>query len=101
ASNLPSLEADPVRLRQVLGILVTNALQHTPRGGTVRIRGDLDGGDPRAVEVSVSDTGTGISAEDLPRVFERFYKSKESKGSGLGLPIARHLVLLHSGEIAA
>jgi len=101
ASDLTPLEADPVRLRQILAILVTNALQHTPHGGTVGIRGGLGGGDPRAVEVSVSDTGTGISAEDLPRVFERFYKSKGSKGSGLGLPIARNLVLLHGGEITA
>jgi signal transduction histidine kinase len=100
-SGLPPLEADPMRVRQVLGILVTNALQHTPRGGTVRVRCALNGGDPRTVEVSIADTGTGIAAEDLPRVFERFYKSKGSKGSGLGLPIARNLVLLHGGDIAA
>ena len=99
--GLPALEVDPVRVRQILGILITNALQHTPRSGTVGIRGALDGGDPRGVAVSVSDTGAGIAAPDLPRVFERFYKSKGSKGSGLGLSIARHLVLLHGGEITA
>jgi signal transduction histidine kinase len=101
APGLPRLEADPVRLRQILGILVTNALQHTARGGSVRVRCSANGGHPSTAEVTVSDTGTGISAEDLPRVFERFYKSKGSRGTGLGLPIARNLVLLHGGEITA
>jgi signal transduction histidine kinase len=101
SSDLPALEADPVRVRQILGILLANALQHTGRGGSVSVRCGLDGGDPKTVEVSVADTGTGISPEDLPRVFERFYKSNGSRGTGLGLPIARNLVLLHGGDIAA
>jgi signal transduction histidine kinase len=101
SSELPPLEADPVRVRQILGILLVNALQHTGRGGSVRVRASLDREEPRTIEVSVLDTGTGISAEDLPRVFDRFYKSKASRGTGLGLPIARNLVLLHGGEIAA
>lgn len=53
------------------------------------------------VEVSVSDTGEGISPDDLPRIFDRFYKSKDSRGSGLGLAIAKNLVAMHGGEITA
>jgi two-component system sensor histidine kinase BaeS len=101
--DLPSLEIDPVRVRQVLGILLTNALQHTPAGGSIRVAGRADGaGAPaEAVSVSVTDTGSGIAPEDLPRIFDRFYKSPQSKGSGLGLTIARNLVAAHDGRIEA
>jgi signal transduction histidine kinase len=102
-SELPSLEIDPIRIRQVVANLLMNALQHTDPGGRVHVRCELqgDGARPDAIVVSIADTGRGITPEDLPHIFERFYKSKESRGSGLGLPIARHLVTVHGGTIAA
>jgi two-component system sensor histidine kinase BaeS len=97
----PSIvQADPSRIRQVLENLITNALRYTPRGGIVYVEctRSLSG---ESVEVSVADTGQGIPADELPHVFDRFYKSRDSKGSGLGLTIARNLVAAHGGEITA
>ena len=96
--DCPLVEIDPLRLREVLVNLVSNALRHTPRGGEVRISASLDSG---RLRLSVADNGTGIAPEDLPHIFERFYKTADSSGSGLGLAIARNLVLAHGGEIAA
>lgn len=97
--GLPPAEVDPERIRQVLNNLVSNALRYTPAGGTVRVRCSAGGADQ--VVLSVEDTGPGIPAEDLPRVFDRFYKSKDSRGTGLGLAIVRSLVRAHGGEISA
>jgi len=97
-SDLPLLDLDPERMRQVLSNLIANALRYTPPGGTIGVR--ARGGDP-LVTVSVSDTGAGIPADDLPHVFDRFYKSGDSRGTGLGLAIAKNLVAAHGGEIAA
>lgn len=94
----PLVDVDPLRLREVLVNLVSNALRHTPHGGEVRITALVEGGELR---LAVADSGTGISAEDLPHVFERFFKTPDSSGSGLGLPIARNLVLAHGGQIVA
>ena len=96
---LPTLELDQARLRQVIGNLLTNALRFTPAGGTVRVAVAAagDGG----VEISVTDTGSGIAADELPHIFDRFYRSADSGGSGLGLPIARSLVEAHGGTIDA
>ncbi|HTD48202.1 MAG TPA: sensor histidine kinase, partial [bacterium] len=98
--GLPPAEVDPERIRQVLNNLISNALRYTPNGGTVRVRCSA-GPAPGQVILSVEDTGTGIQAEDLPRVFDRFYKSKDSRGTGLGLAIAKSLVQAHGGEISA
>ena len=98
AAPLPELDVDPVRMREVLHNLVVNAVRHTPRGGSVRIEARADG--PRAV-FSVADTGSGIPPDDLPHVFDRFWKSADSGGSGLGLAIAKGLVEAHGGEIRA
>jgi two-component system sensor histidine kinase BaeS len=100
APDLPLLELDPVRLREVAGNLIANALRYTPRGGCIRLECSLDksNGD---VAVSVSDTGRGIAPEELPHIFDRFYKSADSRGSGLGLAIAKNLVAAHGGEITA
>ncbi|WP_030676085.1 sensor histidine kinase [Streptomyces cellulosae] len=104
----PWLEADPVRMRQALGNLVSNALRHTPSGGTVTLsaRRDGDGGAKGDGDVllQVADTGTGIAADDLPHVFDRFWRAEKSRsrrtgGSGLGLPIVRHLVAGHGGTV--
>ncbi|EDY58849.2 MULTISPECIES: HAMP domain-containing sensor histidine kinase [Streptomyces] len=99
----PWLDADPVRMRQALGNLVSNALRHTPAGGTVTLSARRDGDDS---VLEVADTGTGIAPDDLPHVFDRFWRAEKSRsrrtgGSGLGLPIVRHLVAAHDGTVAA
>ncbi|TFH36671.1 MAG: HAMP domain-containing protein, partial [Dehalococcoidia bacterium] len=99
---LPPANIDPGRIRQVLRNLIENALRHTPQHGTVRVSA-LTG--PRGfVLIQVSDTGTGISHEDLPHVFEHFYKADPSRergrgGSGLGLAIVKQLVEAHGGSV--
>ncbi|MFJ1807971.1 MULTISPECIES: sensor histidine kinase [unclassified Streptomyces] len=99
----PWLDADPVRLRQALGNLVTNAVRHTPPDGTVTLTARGDG---ERVALEVADTGTGIGADDLPHVFERFWRAEKSRsrrtgGSGLGLPIVRQLTVAHGGTAEA
>ncbi|MEV7912859.1 HAMP domain-containing sensor histidine kinase [Streptomyces griseus] len=115
----PALRADPVRLRQAVGNLVSNAVRHTPEGGRVTLsayasdayaggdEGD-DGGKAcdGTVVIEVRDTGSGIPAEDLPHVFDRFWRAEKSRsrrtgGSGLGLAIVRKLVEAHGGTVEA
>lgn len=96
------IDADPARLRQLLLILIDNALQHTPAGGKVSIGVAREDGHAL---IRVSDTGEGIPAADLPHIFERFYRAdkargRDSGGSGLGLAIAKWIVDAHHGEIA-
>lgn len=96
-------ECDEGRVSQVLHVLLDNAIVHTPAGGTVTVAVAARGGH---VELEVRDGGPGIAPEHLPRVFERFWRadaarSRERGGAGLGLAIARELVELHGGEIAA
>lgn len=98
--EMPLLDLDPVRMREVLANLIANALRYTPPGGRVCVTGQGHQAEQRVV-ISVSDTGTGISPEILPHIFERFYKSGDSPGTGLGLAIARNLVISHGGEISA
>jgi two-component system phosphate regulon sensor histidine kinase PhoR len=97
--DLPEIYADSSRLGQVLRNLLHNAIKFTPEGGQVilKARQDVD-----IVEFSVADNGIGIPADDLPRIFERFYKADHARsedGTGLGLAIARHLVEAHGGRI--
>jgi signal transduction histidine kinase len=102
--EVPLLDVDPVRIREVVGNLVGNALRHTPAGGSITIsarRAAADGPDAGSVELAVRDTGAGISPDLLPHVFERFARGPDSSGTGLGLSIARGLVELHGGTIAA
>ncbi|MDP8908816.1 MAG: ATP-binding protein [Chloroflexota bacterium] len=99
--GLPSLEADGAKIEQVLVNLIHNAIKFTPPGGTITVGARHV---RRRLEISVSDTGVGIPAEDLPRLFERFYKSdkaRRSGGTGLGLAIAKHIVQAHGGTIWA
>jgi two-component system OmpR family sensor kinase/two-component system sensor histidine kinase BaeS len=110
--GLPSVQADPDRLAQVLRNLLVNALRHTPPGGSVTVTANkVDD----ALELAVSDTGEGIPAEDLPRLFDRFWRGdpsrtreddsawghtdRWSRGAGLGLSVARSLVEAQGGRI--
>lgn len=100
-SDLPPLRADSTRLSQVMHNLLNNALVHTPAGGQVTIRAEHHGG---ALKLSVQDTGEGIRPEDLPYIFERFYRADRSRsrdtGSiGLGLAIVKAIVEAHGGSI--
>ncbi|TAK14073.1 MAG: HAMP domain-containing histidine kinase [Anaerolineae bacterium] len=99
------LTADYVRLNQVLSNLVSNALRHTPEGGTITVETETLTGEARNVRIRVTDTGVGISAEDLPFIFDRFWRGDKSRtrdghvSSGLGLAIAQQLVQAHGGTI--
>ena len=97
--DLPALEIDPTRTREVLTNLVGNALRHTSSGGSIDVRVARES--PARVEVEVADTGEGMPPDVVARVFERFYRGPVSRGSGLGLPIARELVVAQGGEISA
>ena len=94
----PVVDGDAERMRQVLNNLIGNALRYTPSGGIVTVRTRAAGD---RVELTVEDSGAGISPADLPHVFDRFYKSKESRGSGLGLAIVKSLVEAHGGAVSA
>jgi signal transduction histidine kinase len=98
--SLPTVHADQERIGQVLSNLVGNAIKFTKEGGTITVKAKQDGD---AVRVSVSDTGVGISKEQMPHVFDRFWQSQQSpirsRGAGLGLPIARGIVLAHGGHL--
>ncbi len=96
--DIPLLDIDPVRIREVLSNLVANALRHTPSGGSIGVNA-TSAADGESVEIVVRDTGTGIDPALLPHVFDRFAKAADSRGSGLGLAIARGLVEAHSGSI--
>ena len=97
-----SISGDPGRLDQVLANLVTNAVRHTPQGGTITLQAISL---PEGIEIRVSDTGEGINTEDLPYIFDRFWRGdrshthNEGQSSGLGLAITRQLIRLHGGTI--
>ena len=99
--TMPLVPLDAARIRQVLGNLIGNALRHTPAGGQIVVSTSVTGSPPSAVEVAVTDNGSGIAPELLPHVFERFAKAADSTGTGLGLAIARDLVHAHGGTIKA
>ncbi len=96
------LMADQILFQRAVGNLVSNALQYTPRGGTVTI--SVREADDHHVEVNVEDTGIGISSGDLPNIFDRFYRastgrSRHPEGMGLGLPIVKSIMDLHGGKV--
>lgn len=103
SGELPQLQLDPLRIEQVFGNLLGNALRYTPQGGTIRI-----GLTPssRSVMLTVRDSGPGIPPDSMDRIFERFYRGDKSRsrsegGSGLGLAIARQLARAHGGDLRA
>jgi len=104
AQDMPQIKVDADRLAQIIGNLVSNALRYTPAGGTIQLTGEYVE-ETGEVRLSVADTGAGIAPEDLPHVFERFYRGDksrhrmESHASGLGLAIAKSLVEAHGGRM--
>lgn len=107
-AGLPLVVADEARMQQVVTNLLHNAIKFTPADGEIRIRAELQESQAEQAEVliAVEDNGYGIPAADLPRIFERFYKSDRARtrgqgGTGLGLAIARHIVQAHHGRVWA
>ena len=93
------MNGDRDRIEQVLINLIHNAIKFTEPGGTITVSGAVH---DKSFQFSVSDTGAGIPADDLTRIFERFYKADKARsgsGTGLGLAIAKHVVAAHGGEI--
>jgi two-component system sensor histidine kinase BaeS len=93
----PTIEADPVRLDEIVANLLTNAVRHADRQVVVRVEPDGPGG----VTFEVDDDGPGIPPDQLPHVFDRFVTSADARGTGLGLAIAKRLVEAHDGTIEA
>jgi two-component system sensor histidine kinase BaeS len=109
APDLPMLSADPADLRTLLVNLVDNALQYTPPGGHVTVSASANSPQPGVV-IEVTDTGSGITAEDLARIFDRFYRADKARrrgtgvtgsGAGLGLAIVKGIVEAHGGTVSA
>ena len=101
--NCSTIRADEERLREIFDNLLDNALKYSDKGGAIRLGAERLGGE---VVLSVGDRGVGISQEDLPRIFERFYRadkarSRELGGTGLGLSIVKHIAQLHGGRVEA
>jgi two-component system, OmpR family, sensor histidine kinase BaeS len=94
--DTPAIDADPARIRGVLANLLSNAIRYTPAGGVITVSAHRAG---ETVSIAVRDTGQGISEELRPRVFDRFVKAPGSPGAGLGLAIAKDIVVAHGGTI--
>jgi len=102
-ANARSIRADETRLREVFDNLLDNAVKYSNKNGEIRLGATRRG---REIALSVSDNGIGISSEDVPRIFERFYRadkarSRELGGTGLGLSIVKHIAQLHAGSVEA
>jgi two-component system, OmpR family, phosphate regulon sensor histidine kinase PhoR len=99
-TELPIVHVDAGRVEQVITNLIHNAIKFTPPGGEIRVSATI--GDAQTLVIKVADTGVGIAPDDLPRIFERFYKADRARsggGTGLGLAIAKHIVQAHGGRI--
>lgn len=99
-ANFPVIEADAERIEQVMTNLVDNAVKYSPEGGTIRVSGQVSEDE---VTISVADEGPGLDAEDMKKLFERFFRASSSRrrvaGTGLGLPISASIVRAHGGRI--
>jgi two-component system phosphate regulon sensor histidine kinase PhoR len=103
AENCSTIRADEERLREIFDNLLDNALKYSDKSGQIRIAAEQRNGD---VALSVTDRGVGISQDDLPRIFERFYRADKARsrdlgGTGLGLSIVKHIAQLHNGRVEA
>lgn len=103
ADSQQTLSADYDRLNQVLSNLISNALRHTPTGGKISIETESIIGKERSARIKITDTGVGIASEDIPFIFDRFWRGDKSRtdrsNSGLGLAISKQLILAHKGTI--
>jgi signal transduction histidine kinase len=100
-ADIPLINADIKSMEEVFSNLITNAIIYTPEGGEVTVEGEVKGD---FVGIIVSDTGYGIAPDEIPRIFERFYRAKTEKtrnivGTGLGLPIVKSIVEAHNGTV--
>ena len=103
ASDLPEIEIDPHRMKEVFGNIIDNALRYTPQGGRITLSANVVG---NTIEMRVQDSGPGVATEELDKIFERFYRTETSRsrdegGSGLGFAIAKSIVERHNGRIWA
>jgi len=101
SKDLPMIQAEFAKIQRVLYNLVQNAIQHTPAGGSISLTSNIT---TEGIQVDVTDTGVGIAPEDLPRVFDQFFRGEKSRsratgGTGLGLAIAKRIVEAHGGRI--
>ncbi len=99
--NLPDIEADELKLKEILYNLLSNAVKFTPEGGEIHLHAQKTTSD---IEIKISDTGIGIATENMDKIFEGFFRvdtpySRVTEGTGLGLPLSRKLVELHGGEL--
>jgi signal transduction histidine kinase len=98
--NYPVILGDEDRLEQVLNNLISNAIKYSPEGGEICVQGTVQ---PQNIVICVSDQGPGVAPEDMPHVFDRFYRSqsaaRNTKGAGLGLFLARAVIEAHKGHI--
>lgn len=99
APNLPRVNADPTQIQQVILNLLLNAVDAMPQGGVVRLKTTYDP-DRGQVKLFCTDTGVGLTAEELAKIFEPFYSTKGTAGTGLGLTISREIILAHGGDIS-
>jgi two-component system, OmpR family, sensor histidine kinase BaeS len=99
--DLPVIDLDAARIRQVLENLISNSLRHTPADGSVFVSCEIAAGPPNGIAFTVTDNGRGIAPADINNIFNRYYKTVDSGGTGLGLAIAKQLVEAHGGSIQA
>jgi two-component system CheB/CheR fusion protein len=102
ADDLPDIEADELKVKEIIYNLLSNAVKFTPEGGKIGMRASTRKTDPE-IEVVVWDTGIGIAAENMEKIFEGFFRvdtpySRVTEGTGLGLPLSKKLVELHGGK---
>ena len=103
AADLPEIEIDPQRMREVISNILDNALRYTPEGGRINLSA---GRTENTIEMRIQDSGPGVAGDELDKIFERFYRTETSRtreegGSGLGFAIAKSIVERHNGRIWA
>jgi two-component system CheB/CheR fusion protein len=102
AEDMPNIEADELKVREIIYNLLSNAVKYTPEGGKIGIRAEKVDSE---IEVVVWDTGVGIASENMEKIFEGFFRvdtpySRVTEGTGLGLPLSKKLVELHGGKLS-